>query len=491
MKTLRHKKNTRFRFYDRMYNSLFCSYTLFIQRINTWMRKLSIRTKQPTHYQMLQREHIILRVCQAMIAVIVLQSLKLTAAPAFHILTPQYNALLLHITNMCVHLLLFIYVLLLLKQKAGKAAKLLLLISFCSYIIVACWLWRYNVNLQYYFLLSMFISCYIFDYHERLALGVAISLQFGLFIAMHHKSSAENPHIAISLTSPEVAYLNSITHINTWVFGVSCVVCALFIRNILSKNWQQLKKYETTQSQLLNKLFPAELLPPLLSWSVNNNALMSGFNCDINAGEHNTSSMQNCLTMGVVFLDIVDFTILTKTNNLVEQDSSRSQKATLNLQSTYDLFAKYDQAIKAFDAKRVKTNGDQYILLFGLHSKTAPFETIALQLVEACQLLIRTSNIKIRVGAAIGPITCGVFDPNNPNFDIWGETVIRAARLEKFAIPNQIVVDEALHRYTAQHFDYDPPSMQNLKGLGEQSVYPLVSFNIKDTAPKSVTSLLD
>ncbi|MFT6267774.1 MAG: class 3 adenylate cyclase [Alphaproteobacteria bacterium] len=428
-----------------------------------------LQTKWQTNYSLLQREHIILRICQAMIVVILLQSIKLTGAPPFYSpISP--HTLLLHIANTCVHLLLFVHVLLLLKRKAGKSAKLLLLISFYSYILVACWLWHYNVNLEYYFLLSMFISCYIFDHHEHIALGFTIILQLALFVIMHQQTPIETLSTTIHNTTEEVAYLSGIAQINTWVFGLSCVVCALFVRNILGNNWQQLKEYEATQSRLLRKLFPAQLVPPLLSLLTNDSAKMSSI-YNANLPRDDASSMQNCFAMGVVFLDIVDFTTLT---SMGHDDST-----PLNWQSIYGLFTAYDHAVEAFDAKRIKTNGDQYILLLGFQSEHEPNSTIALQLIKACRQLLSSSTVDIRIGAAFGPITCGVFDPNNPNFDIWGETVIRAARLEKIAQPNQIVVDEALYKATAQYFAYEPPCLHNLKGLGEQSVYPLQSADTK------------
>jgi adenylate cyclase len=472
---------------SRLSNKLCATSSLFVallvDGIKAAIYRACIQKKWQAHSPMLQGEHIVRCICQAMIAMILLQSLKLSGSPTLYFLLP-HNSLLpkvnlssLHIANMSIHLLLFIQVLILLKRKASKAAKLLLLISFCSYILVACLLWQYNVSLHYYFLLSMFISCYLFNRHEHITLAVAISLQLGLFIIMHHQTSLETLNNESSPTSQGLTYLESIAYINTWVFGISCVICALFVRAILAKNWQQLKKYKATQTLLLTKLFPAELVPPLLTCIDNNDASPILIYPYSDSSGHIATSMQYCLTMGVVFLDIVDST------KLIAMPKQQDTQATeLNWQAMYDLFAKYDQAVKGFDAKRIKTNGDQYILLLGLNSKDETETTIALQLIEACRQLQCTSDIKVRIGAAFGPITCGVFDTNNPNFDIWGETVIRAARLEKLALPEQIIVDESLYERTTNHYDYAAHTKQSLKGLGLQNVYSLqTSITKKDS----------
>jgi class 3 adenylate cyclase/preprotein translocase subunit SecG len=417
------------------------------------------------HSDMLQVEHILLRVCQALIVVIVLQSLKLTSPFLFKSVQPYPIDVSLHITNMCTHLLVFIQVLILLKKKAIKRAKLLLIFGFSSYILIACWLWKYEVNLQYYFLLSMFISCYVFDRHKSRQLFFVISLQLVLFILMQQQTSIDMLNSQLPFKDAKISYLKNIAHINALVFALSCLICALFIRSILAKNWQQLKYYEATQSQLLKRLFPPELVPPLLSVfekNLNNKGQQFSFD-ELNKVD--LDDMQASFNMGVVFLDIVDFTRLT----------SKHCVKPLHWKSIYNLFSEYDEAISAFDVKRIKTNGDQYILLLGFKSQDKTPTKVALQLLEVCRALQQVSAIKVKIGAAFGPVTCGVFDPNNPNFDIWGETVIRAARLEKLAKPNQVLIDQSTFEHTSHFVDFSEPVQHSLKGLGEQLVYTLPS----------------
>lgn len=407
-----------------------------------------------------KRSLILLHISQAMIVVICVQSLKFIGAPdlpyqlRFDIDFFKYESLTidlayLHMLNMLIHVLLFFSVLYCLKVSRIRCAKYLLLIAFTSYIFLACLLWQYNLNLQYYFLLSMFVSCYIFDKNEICALIIAIVVQIILFLSLHHHLPSLYQISSPIYLRTKFEYLHNISQVNTFVFAISCVICALFIRRILAENWQILSQYEASQASLLKKLFPAQLMPSLLH--AQNTQV-----CD----QHNTD-MQTTQLMGVVFLDICQFTQL----------STNKANDNFSWQAIYQLFADYDLAIHNLDAKRIKTNGDQYILLVGLNTNKGSQHVSAQQTIVACKQLLSTSSTPVKIGAAFGTVTCGVFDPNNPNFDIWGETVIRAARLEGLAQANCILVDSHLHALTKNQFDYPPPSLKKLKGLGEQLVY--------------------
>lgn len=422
---------------------------------------------------------ILLRICQIVIVVIVLQSIKFSGAPEIHHdwnLSVEFislerffnNTIYLHLANVFLHLSVFLIVLLLLKHDHIKLAKYVLLTTFCSYIVFACILWKFNLNIQYYLLLSMFISCYVFNKNEKPNLCLAIMIKTGLFIYLNQ--SLPSFHYAFNNFSEHKTYLylHHVSQINTYVFTISCISCALFIRKILAQNWQTLSRYEATQNALLKKVFPAQLMPSLLqiqSKQLLQNDEITSFNKTSWPDLNNT--MQTSQQMGVVFVDICQFTQLTiSSNNSVNNGNS--------WQDIYHLFAKFDLSTKHLDAKRIKTNGDQYILLVGLNSQQDSDEKTATQTIQACKQLLLASHLNIKLGAAFGSVTCGIFDANNPNFDIWGETVIRAARLEAIAEANSILVDIHLNTLTKNIFPYSSPKRVYLKGLGEQ-----YAFNIQ------------
>jgi len=405
-----------------------------------------------------------------MILVSVLQSVKLIGLSEYL----SAPALRLHILNLSAHLCLFWLVLHLLKRNQFALARTLFIGSFCSYLSIACLLWHLDLRLQYYFLLALFITSYLIDSNEKLLLLFCISCQLFAFIGftwflpeldlIQTPKSVDGFSISFMNAMQNLALINSVT------FAVSCCICALFIRLTLSQNWYQLRRYESQQKALINRIFPNRMGHDLIA-------------LDENQQNHLFQSK----TMAVLFLDICGFT-----DGLFKQQSS--------WQSTYALFAKFDKLTAHLDCKRIKTNGDQYILVIGMQSSNADERDIANKAVAASIIIAKhlkentykdnavknstvkdsaanansaqsTANVRIRQGVSFGTVMFGIFDTNSPVFDVWGETVVKAARLEAFAEADQIIVDHALYQHTRSTISYLPCVTENLKGIGPTKTY--------------------
>jgi class 3 adenylate cyclase len=407
--------------------------------------------KDDTASSQQKRHTIILRITQALICVVILQSCKLLLIPSgAHAL---HQALQWHILNLLLHIGFFLAVIYKLKQKQIELAKYILLLSFFTYISVAACLWKVDVHLQFYFLLSMFISCYLFDQQQKYFLFGLVVLQVLLFLVFQYSLPAIHQHSTIAYGQAAQQFLDDMLMVNSAVFVLSCVICTFFIRHVLIENWQQLQCLKNTQDALLDKLFPSQLTPKLLSR---------------NTPETATHSSAH---LGVIFVDICDFTSMSCTN-------LSNSSTTLDWQTTYKLFSIFDAAVHKFNAKRIKTNGDQYILLVGLHAQEMHTQDgtsqkdICKQTLHACKILRDASFVDIKIGAAFGLVRFGVFDVQCPNFDIWGETVIRAARLEACAKKNEICADDALFRIS-QLDSFYKIQQHTLKGIGKQNVHYL------------------
>lgn len=406
---------------------------------------------------------ILKRVSQAMVAVILLQSIKLFwAPPYFH--TQASVSLYAHLANMAFHLLVFASALYL----SGKNIKLLYIViigGFCSYISLACLFWQVDLHLQYYFLLSMFICCYVINLQHNFILYLLIVFHLSLFSYFEYSLISIYDLPSADTNKQARAYLTQIRQINILVFLVSCLICALFARHTVATNWRMLVHCEKAQKHLLEKIFPPKYMPRLSPLSAYDTV-------------DNIDPVRESATLGVIFLDICNSTQFTTSSNPNEASS---------WQFIYRLFRKLDDALNGLDVKRIKTNGDQFILLVGIEQQP-PQEQIASDLVRACTIMQSTCKVPVKIGAALGEVTCGVFDAKQPNFDIWGTTVIRAARLESLAKANQILVDSqtytALCKDSMQRSDakltinnklYRFINKQEvyLKGLGKNRVYLL------------------
>lgn len=152
-------------------------------------------------------------------------------------------------------------------------------------------------------------------------------------------------------------------------------------------------------------------------------------------GSHNCAQLTTCSVftspMAVVFVDICNFTQLLK-----YYDSKGLESWAI----FYHLFDCFDVLAADYHALRIKTNGDQYIAIIKQNA-LSPTNCAHLAF-NFANSLRDISPFKLRIGVGFGSVTYGQFFSLHEQIDIWGETVIRAARLQQKACADQIIVDE-------------------------------------------------
>jgi class 3 adenylate cyclase len=429
------------------------------------------------NYEPANRQQICFCISIAMMLIMLVQSFKL-------LYVDDFNSILLHISNMSIHFIVFAVVLKHLKHNQFYKARNLLIIGFCSYLSIACLLWEYNLGVQQYFLLALFISIYLIGRDEVWRLTCTLGFEVLAFIGF----SAYLPRLSHSHLGENQHSLLSIAQTNNLAFAVSCCVCALFIRMLLSKNWQILRAYKKQQAQLISHLLPKDIAEALLLQSsaksgvspkvkilgsCNKMSKQQRYMDEKYQHNHQTpfdyeledTSLSQRKALAVMFIDICGFTDSLVNN----EDESRK--------STYSLFSQIDTLCASFNAKRVKTNGDQYILTIGISAPNLSKQNICEQAVllsaHTMKLCQQQTKISIRIGLGFGEVVFGVFDINSPAFDIWGETVVRASRLESHAKANEILVDEHIHRSLSDKYHFGRVDKIFLKGIGLAKVYSL------------------
>ncbi len=116
------------------------------------------------------------------------------------------------------------------------------------------------------------------------------------------------------------------------------------------------------------------------------------------------------------------------------------------------LFGKFDNVAHSLGVTPLKTNGDQYIAvclpenkdLFSIRSlvvRAIKF-SVMLRNIVSCNAMLVSSSCFLRVGVATGTVISGYPARPNTGFDIWGNTVNRAAMLEQYTAPNTIAICE-------------------------------------------------
>jgi guanylate cyclase len=135
----------------------------------------------------------------------------------------------------------------------------------------------------------------------------------------------------------------------------------------------------------------------------------------------------------VLFADVVNFTGLAATL------SPHDLLLTLN-----QLFSIFDRLAARHGVEKIKTMGDSYIAVAGAPNARADHAEAAVRMaVEMHREVVRMKglrmrNLQLRIGLASGPVIAGVIGRNRYAYDLWGETVNVAARMESYGLPGRV-----------------------------------------------------
>ena len=171
----------------------------------------------------------------------------------------------------------------------------------------------------------------------------------------------------------------------------------------------------------------------------------------------------------VLFADIVDFT------QLAAQLSSDELVSLLN-----QIFSAFDALAEKYGLEKIKTIGDAYMAVAGVpkpddkHAQAAANMALELRTVIAGFKRETGEPLQLRIGLHSGPVIAGVIGTKKFIYDLWGDTVNTASRMESHGIQDQIQVTEATHALLQTEFTFSPPREIEVKGKGQMQVYSLL-----------------
>lgn len=200
---------------------------------------------------------------------------------------------------------------------------------------------------------------------------------------------------------------------------------------------------------MLDQIFPKQIVNNII---LNNNIFFNVRQCCI------------------MFSDIVGFTEITH---------NKDGEFIINLLNT--LFTEFDKASESYDILKIKTIGDCYMCTSGIFNEKIINQTETefkitkiINIIHFGLYIINISNnigIDIRIGASYGDFIAGVIKSNRcPIFDVWGDIVNLASRLENKSKKNYILIsknmyDEIFETHT-NYFNDDSQITLNIKGIG-------------------------
>jgi class 3 adenylate cyclase len=180
----------------------------------------------------------------------------------------------------------------------------------------------------------------------------------------------------------------------------------------------------------------------------------------------------------VLFADVVNFTAFSVHTPAVELVS------LLN-----DLFSRFDAASQRLGVEKIKTIGDCYMAVCGLpeprpdHSRAAA--DLALELLRVIDEFNRQrgTSLQIRIGLNSGPVVAGVIGSTKFIYDLWGDTVNLASRMESTGVPNAIHVTENVYKELCESYTLEERGLIEIKGKGKLPCWLLRRQLVEANAP--------
>jgi class 3 adenylate cyclase len=142
------------------------------------------------------------------------------------------------------------------------------------------------------------------------------------------------------------------------------------------------------------------------------------------------------------------------------------------------LFARFDELVAERGLEKIKTIGDAYMAAGGLpeplDDHAARVIDLGLAMIGATQEDDRFADLRLRIGVHSGPVIGGVIGNRKFAFDIWGETVNIASRLESQGVGGRVHVSAATWGSVEDLFDAEPRGPIHLRGYGPMETYTIV-----------------
>ncbi len=83
-------------------------------------------------------------------------------------------------------------------------------------------------------------------------------------------------------------------------------------------------------------------------------------------------------------------------------------------------------------------------------------------------------NLQARIGIHTGPIVAGVIGTHKFVYDVWGDTVNTASRMESHSLPGRIQISDATRAVLGDRYSYEPRGVMDIKGKGRMETYFLM-----------------
>jgi adenylate cyclase len=234
------------------------------------------------------------------------------------------------------------------------------------------------------------------------------------------------------------------------IMGTTCILYAVM-------RYFQSQKERTLQELAIEQIRSEKLLLNVLPQSIANRLKDN----DMRIADSHES-------VTVLFADIAGFTKLTASISPTELVEMLSQ-----------LFSRFDQLAEKHGLEKIKTIGDGYMVIGGaptdLDQHAIIVTKLAIEMFDALADFNQSAGyaLQMRIGISTGPVVAGVIGTSKFAYDIWGDPVNMASRMEQTALTNSIQLSAATHALVKNHFSLEMRKQVQVKGKGKVNTYML------------------
>jgi guanylate cyclase len=169
----------------------------------------------------------------------------------------------------------------------------------------------------------------------------------------------------------------------------------------------------------------------------------------------------------VLFTDVVGFTPMT---------AEMSPPELVGLLNS--VFTTFDEFVEELGLEKIKTVGDEYMVAAGVPLPRADHADALAELAIRIRDHVSANDfdghtLSVRIGINSGPVVAGIIGTHKFSYDMWGDTVNTASRMESEGIPGDIQIAQATYELIRERYECESRGVISVKGKGEMETYIL------------------
>jgi len=329
-----------------------------------------------------------------------------------------------------------------------------------------------------------FVACYVAGRpqlgHFVIYCGALSSLLTGVGGALHAAVSGYLPALVFLVSTCIMAISGStnmarmlfskvfyLPHVYSNLFQIGTAVQIALLSLGLASRLRLLRREREQSERLLHNVLPEVIAARL------------------KAGERTIAERFG--EVSVLFADLVGFTTLA---SRVEPEQIVARLNTV--------FSRFDELTAQYGLEKIKTIGDCYMVVGGVPRRSddhlPALLAMALDLVAAMRGEPSASQhsqsppLHIRVGIHCGPVVAGVIGQQRFAFDLWGDTVNIASRMESHGEPDRIQCTPEVYERMKGQFEFEERGEIEIKGKGRMRTYYLLARRRADIQPSDAAT---